>query len=756
MSRQTLLSKMEDIFNTEEMCPKNGTVHLHNNTLATVPVFDMKTMILSLLHDDTIMREDHFAEGYDVFTGDVRDDSESNNYYGEIHTGKAWKKTRDAYCGVEGKYMPCPIVVFADKSHTDQHGALSVTPITFTTTFFNRSARNNPNYWRPIAYIPNLSYGKGQGGKSIDKVQNEHNCVAYAFQSLIHLCNNGGIKTTVMGRMVHLKIWIHYFIGDTEGHNKWLGHYSTSNSGVRRPYRDCHCSFSELSISKPSCVYSTIKELRSAETLIMNDKEKGKKRFKAMSRHYLNNALFQRGLPLSDLVHGANKMQHPEMLHTSDSGLILYMQESLQGLLPGGILRDDLDEQHIRMSAKIRRQSDRDFPRGSIRNGLIDSTRCQSSERKGNLFYLMCISNTSSGEFILKNELNLTNCHWLHWRKFLQLYLSMEAWFHSNIPRADVLYAQEAISQVLEMLKLHFPRQSDSNGYNIPKFHGMAKMLDYVELFGSAANFYGGKCEASHKKFVKAPGLKTQRRMGEFATQTAGQYYHVMMVDKAMQYLGNIHEEMMVDNVVDVGENDGKTYEVMCKYSLYLDGMMLVCKNDNIRKIGLNNQLINYIKRKCMSHKDGKHETITGFARASVFDEEGMKVNFNAHPHYHGGPWYDWAWVDYIISQPGGETTREYYPSKILGFITMEETVNAIVHCSQESMKWSTVEQNFFVPFVLGSNVEESVTNVPMSALIHPICVIPNYGAQDKNSYMVILPQRYWSKYFSIYVQSFA
>lgn len=71
-------------------------------------------------------------------------------------------------------------------------------------------------------------------------------------------------------------------------------------------------------------------------------------------------------------------------------------------------------------------------------------------------------------------------------------------------------------------------------------------------------------------------------------------------------------------------------------------------------------------------------------------------------------------------------------------------------------MKWSTVEQNFFAPFVLGSNFEESVTNVPMSALIHPICVIPNYGADDKNSYMVILPQRYWSKYFSGYVQSFA
>ena len=52
--------------------------------------------------------------------------------------------------------------------------------------------------------------------------------------------------------------------------------------------------------------------------------------------------------------------------------------------------------------------------------------------------------------------------------------------------------------------------------------HGMAKLRDYVGLHGSAINFYGGPGEASHKVFMKVSGLKTQRRMSEFATQTAG------------------------------------------------------------------------------------------------------------------------------------------------------------------------------------------------------------------------------------------
>ncbi len=39
----------------------------------------------------------------------------------------------------EGPVMPVGIIVFGDKSHTDLHGTLSLTPIIFTLTLFNRS-----------------------------------------------------------------------------------------------------------------------------------------------------------------------------------------------------------------------------------------------------------------------------------------------------------------------------------------------------------------------------------------------------------------------------------------------------------------------------------------------------------------------------------------------------------------------------------------------------------------------------------------
>jgi hypothetical protein len=57
----------------------------------------------------------------------------------------------------------------------------------------------------------------------------------------------------------------------------------------------------------------------------------------------------------------------------------------------------------------------------------------------------------------------------------------------------------------------------------------MTKMQSYIKLFGSGINLYGGPGEAAYKTFVKSAGQKTQRRVSEFAQQTAHQYYYMML-----------------------------------------------------------------------------------------------------------------------------------------------------------------------------------------------------------------------------------
>ena len=63
---------------------------------------------------------------------------------------------------------------------------------------------------------------------------------------MIELNKHGGMSFSLGGKQVCAKVWVHYFVGDTEGHNKWLGHYNSSNQGVSMPYCDCKCSFDDL------------------------------------------------------------------------------------------------------------------------------------------------------------------------------------------------------------------------------------------------------------------------------------------------------------------------------------------------------------------------------------------------------------------------------------------------------------------------------------------------------------------------------
>ncbi len=54
-----------------------------------------------------------------------------------------------------------------------------------------------------------------------------------------------------------------------------------------------------------------------------------------------------------------------------------------------------------------------------------------------------------------------------------------------------------------------------------------------MKLFGGGINFYGGPGESAHKQFIKIPGQGTQRRVHEFAEQTALQYCNMLVSSHA-------------------------------------------------------------------------------------------------------------------------------------------------------------------------------------------------------------------------------
>ena len=148
----------------------NKQVTLHDNTNVIVPVFDARAMIMDILNNSDLMKEENFADGYDIFTGNVDENHEANKNYGEINTGDEWLPSLfiEYYCQRHNNFtnnMPIGIIIFGDKFHTDLHGTLSLTPIIFTLTFFNQKSRNNPKFWRVLGYVPNLGYGRNKSNK---------------------------------------------------------------------------------------------------------------------------------------------------------------------------------------------------------------------------------------------------------------------------------------------------------------------------------------------------------------------------------------------------------------------------------------------------------------------------------------------------------------------------------------------------------------------------------------------------------------
>ena len=144
---------------------------------------------------------------------------------------------------------------------------------------------------------------------------------------------------------------------------------------------------------------------------------------------------------------------------------------------------------------------------------------------------------------------------------------------------------------------------------------------------------------------------------------------------------------------------------------------------------------------------------VVGYTRANLTNDDGEIHSYNAHPCYHDGPWYDWAYV-YYENDEDSESESYHYPSKILGFIEDGEDINAVIQCSIHPVAWSTLEDDFITKFTLCTEVGKEEI-VPISSLIHPICVVPDFGEQeDSNRFMMILPKGQWSEYFARFVNN--
>ncbi len=129
--------------------------------------------------------------------------------------------------------------------------------------------------------------------------------------------------------------------------------------------------------------------------------------------------------------------------------------------------KESFDDLHCCLVINAERQSERDFPRMSIRNGITDGTKMCGSERVGNCFVLLCVMHTYLGKELMSNEMKHRKIPMKRFIKCLKLYLAYEHWVTEPHSRAQVRRSYKVLGELIEMIKQCFLREVGW-GWNLP------------------------------------------------------------------------------------------------------------------------------------------------------------------------------------------------------------------------------------------------------------------------------------------------
>jgi len=119
----------------------------------------------------------------------------------------------------------------------------------------------------------------------------------------------------------------------------------------------------------------------------------------ALSKKDIKNAFDY--VPFGNLTYGLLGSVPAEMLHVGGTGILKYIFKYLDNLIAGDKDKETYDDLHRQLVKDAQRQSERDFLRMSVHNGITDGTKMCRSERVENAFILLCLFHTQLGQKLI-------------------------------------------------------------------------------------------------------------------------------------------------------------------------------------------------------------------------------------------------------------------------------------------------------------------------------------------------------------------
>ena len=799
-TRDKAIAKLSKLYGCKTLTPTVTTIRLTSRkAMVSVPSFHFRSVFEDLLDDQRFMRPENFSDSVCYEDGkfigpktrsgpDSLFDKNSHHILDDMSSGQLYMESCRRFAPADDDYA-CGIVLFIDKSHTDAFGALSVSPVQFTLASLKTDVMQHDWAWRVIGYVPNLSVGKGKNdsSKTSQKLQDEHNCLTVILDSFREMASRP-YRANIFGKERNVRFWIHCVIGDTVGNNALCCHFGGSNA--THPYRDCLCTGEQFTDINHfgKCQYVTAAE-------VADHVSKGTAN--TISKHNIRSCFAD--LPLSDEHYGIMGITPPECLHVFGVGLYKYAIEAVHDIIglngTNKKVKEQMDILFQNVAKSHGRQSDRDFPRWSNRFGINDKSRLTGTERRGNVFILLTVLHTSKGAEIMERrctkqafKVTLEGV-----KNALKLLLSFESWLLRPKSVKDVYNAEDNVKKLVKSLINNLPRQVN-NGWQLPKFHTIAKFCRYMIRFGSCSCTDSGFCEMHHKVFVKFPGQNTQRRYSSFATQVAQRVFENAVMDRAIRVLEKKFARIKRNTYSRSDDPSTTEVDEVCQSKCTL----------TFNRIGNRYNLVNTQwtskTRRELSIK--VHVAISTnlstslFPYRDIFSFSSVKVTcfsefkkkgiiYRASPWFHGEEWYDWCLCPFTV--PGDPTRAGLYYCKIAGFVQfppgfptpkfrdeffgdvdvdqiystirsdpsryknlLSEYVDndyyVLLDSSETEHVDSKVRKDFVSPFTMGR--KEKYYFVNASLIEAPVLVMEDFGNKLGRKFYTALGYRKWHEHF--------
>ena len=621
-----------------------------------------------------------------------------------------------------------------------------------------------------------------------------------ALKELQEICNSGGFKTVIRGRKVVLKFFISYIIGDTAGHNDLCLHFQKN---ALCPCRDDHCPQSDLSKFGS----------RKSRPITMRDivaTEGNEERLRLISQRYrVKNALYP--LPFADRLMGIHGCTPWETLHVIDQGLLKYIVESLHDIIgekdAGRAEKDAFTKMFKVINEALNRQSERDFPRRSVRFSPIDGSRITAVEVRGNCVVFIVCFHVKDVQLLMGNVFDkynskkdssygptLNGC-----ADALTDILCYEKWLKEENAVGEIIASGDRISKALTKVKRRFPRREGTQGYDLQKMLGAYKM-GTIQMckHGNASGWDSSYGERMHKFFFTSLGHNTQRRHALFATQLANRRWENFTIDTAVNH-SNGHlmdmEDSDNESCDDGGEKDGHELTQEYEWNYHDSNIPRYPDYKGRGKYTVTRYVSDgtegefHLKWTDRDAHDSKKKVcdellfgLNGYAEANAWSDEFTFVGYTSIKKkdvttkkdttyrsdldYRGKPWRDWAMFFFDSSPkdsvnaglilgfgrfdtPGFPTpaNKRLYPDGVPKD-AVDYSGYIIARCSNQ---YQNFDKKFITPVTIIAG-EQSIYMIAMKDLLGPLAVVPNifteFRMDEQESWLAVMPYRKWGRHF--------